>query len=313
VTSPMVSPVRSVTSDSTSVGEITPQQQNQEQQQERLSVRIPSSSLVVVDDEGLETPATSTARFLSKLSIPSTTTTTTSTTTTNTVKDLQKLIEQDEKMLEKEYHQRGSSSSSNSSRNVSRTCTVCRLEIGTDSLICCSRSRCGHSYHMECLTPALTERPSGRWNCPTCVATSSSKSTSKKKSTNKAKGRHTRRRRCGRCAGCLRPQCGQCRNCLDKPCFGGKGTLKQACKLRVCEQMKPANPTRRKKRIKKVEDSKMEVEDSKTTGDDAIEKKEKDIEVLEAVDKETKNVLSEKEMISASDAHGSMSSSLVMS
>ena len=57
----------------------------------------------------------------------------------------------------------------------------------------------------------------------------------------------------------------------------------------------------------------MEVEDSKTTGDDAIEKKEKDIEVLEAVDKETKNVLSEKETISASDAHGSMSSSLVMS
>ena len=29
--------------------------------------------------------------------------------------------------------------------------------------------------------------------------------------------------------------------------------MKQACKLRVCENMKPANPSRRKKRAKNVE------------------------------------------------------------
>ena len=206
-----------------------------------LSVNIPVSNnnSTAVPDDGLETPATTTARFLSKLSFPSNNTTTTE-------EDLAKLIEEDEKKIESEYLQR--SGTQNTSRiPKTNTCAVCKLKID-ESPISCSRSRCSRVYHLACLQPTLTERPTGRWTCPTCVATSakSKKKTTKKKST----GSGARRRRCGRCEGCLRPQCGQCRNCLDKPCFGGKGTLKQACKLRVCENMKPANPSRRKKRSK---------------------------------------------------------------
>ncbi|GAB6024313.1 hypothetical protein CHUAL_009004 [Chamberlinius hualienensis] len=40
--------------------------------------------------------------------------------------------------------------------------------------------------------------------------------------------------RCGKCEGCLRPDCKICIYCLDMSRYGGKGVLKQACKLRKC-------------------------------------------------------------------------------
>lgn len=43
-----------------------------------------------------------------------------------------------------------------------------------------------------------------------------------------------RGRGCGKCEGCLREDCGTCTFCKDKPKFGGPGTKKQKCALRVC-------------------------------------------------------------------------------
>lgn len=43
-----------------------------------------------------------------------------------------------------------------------------------------------------------------------------------------------RGRGCGQCEGCLREDCGTCTFCRDKPKFGGPGTKKQKCALRVC-------------------------------------------------------------------------------
>lgn len=46
---------------------------------------------------------------------------------------------------------------------------------------------------------------------------------------------HRRRGRgCGECEGCQREDCGTCTFCRDKPKFGGPGTKKQKCALRVC-------------------------------------------------------------------------------
>ena len=88
-----------------------------------LSVNIPVSNnnSTAVPDDGLETPATTTARFLSKLSFPSNNTTTTE-------EDLAKLIEEDEKKIESEYLQR--SGTQNTSRiPKTNTCAVCKLKI----------------------------------------------------------------------------------------------------------------------------------------------------------------------------------------
>ena len=43
---------------------------------------------------------------------------------------------------------------------------------------------------------------------------------------------------CRQCAGCLTLDCGECINCLDKPKFGGPGTRRHACVVRVCERVK---------------------------------------------------------------------------
>ena len=43
-----------------------------------------------------------------------------------------------------------------------------------------------------------------------------------------------RGRGCGKCEGCQRADCGECTFCKDKPKFGGPGTKKQRCALRVC-------------------------------------------------------------------------------
>jgi len=47
--------------------------------------------------------------------------------------------------------------------------------------------------------------------------------------------------RCKDCEGCNREDCGKCIACLDKPKFGGKGTLKQGCHRRQCENMKDSS------------------------------------------------------------------------
>ncbi len=44
-----------------------------------------------------------------------------------------------------------------------------------------------------------------------------------------------KRKRCGKCAGCLAENCGECAMCLDMPKYGGKGTKRQTCERRVCE------------------------------------------------------------------------------
>ena len=43
-----------------------------------------------------------------------------------------------------------------------------------------------------------------------------------------------KRKRCGSCDGCRRPDCGVCVLCKDKPKFGGPGKRKQCCELRKC-------------------------------------------------------------------------------
>mmetsp|Transcript_8539 Transcript_8539/g.17317 ORF Transcript_8539/g.17317 Transcript_8539/m.17317 type:complete len:1525 (-) Transcript_8539:4-4578(-) len=39
---------------------------------------------------------------------------------------------------------------------------------------------------------------------------------------------------CGSCSFCLAPDCGDCKYCLDMKKFGGKGTLRQRCEMRRC-------------------------------------------------------------------------------
>lgn len=46
-----------------------------------------------------------------------------------------------------------------------------------------------------------------------------------------------RRRRCGACERCQAPDCGKCTACHDMVKFGGKGTAKQSCVERKCQQM----------------------------------------------------------------------------
>ena len=43
-----------------------------------------------------------------------------------------------------------------------------------------------------------------------------------------------KRKRCGSCEGCTRPDCGICKCCMDKPRFGGLGKRKQCCELKKC-------------------------------------------------------------------------------
>jgi len=39
---------------------------------------------------------------------------------------------------------------------------------------------------------------------------------------------------CLKCTGCRTPNCGDCIHCLDMPKFGGMGTMKQKCMMRIC-------------------------------------------------------------------------------
>jgi len=41
-------------------------------------------------------------------------------------------------------------------------------------------------------------------------------------------------RSCRKCKGCRTENCGDCVNCFDMPAFGGNGTMKQKCKMRMC-------------------------------------------------------------------------------
>eukprot|EP00092_Neocalanus_flemingeri_P019554 GFUD01021184.1.p1 GENE.GFUD01021184.1~~GFUD01021184.1.p1 ORF type:complete len:635 (+),score=214.47 GFUD01021184.1:73-1905(+) len=46
-----------------------------------------------------------------------------------------------------------------------------------------------------------------------------------------------KRLRCGECERCRKPNCGKCRNCKDMKMFGGKGTGRQTCEERKCQEM----------------------------------------------------------------------------
>lgn len=48
----------------------------------------------------------------------------------------------------------------------------------------------------------------------------------------KAMDKKPKKRRCGVCAICQKPDCGNCFHCKDMIKFGGTGRSKQACKLR---------------------------------------------------------------------------------
>jgi len=48
-------------------------------------------------------------------------------------------------------------------------------------------------------------------------------------------GTGTKMRSCGSCNSCLAPDCGYCTYCLDMRKFGGKGTLRQRCRERRCQ------------------------------------------------------------------------------
>ena len=44
-----------------------------------------------------------------------------------------------------------------------------------------------------------------------------------------------KRKRCGICHNCTRPECGECKYCKDKPKYGGPGRLKQCCDRKKCQ------------------------------------------------------------------------------
>ncbi|MEC8236668.1 MAG: CXXC-type zinc finger protein, partial [SAR324 cluster bacterium] len=47
-----------------------------------------------------------------------------------------------------------------------------------------------------------------------------------------------RRERCNKCPGCRAPPCGQCPECKDKKANGGPGTLKKACRMKPCDNLR---------------------------------------------------------------------------
>ena len=46
-------------------------------------------------------------------------------------------------------------------------CGVCKLGSRQSEMIDCDK--CSQGYHMDCLTPPLTEIPEGDWFCATCL------------------------------------------------------------------------------------------------------------------------------------------------
>uniref|UniRef100_H2YXW0 Cytosine-specific methyltransferase n=1 Tax=Ciona savignyi TaxID=51511 RepID=H2YXW0_CIOSA len=50
-------------------------------------------------------------------------------------------------------------------------------------------------------------------------------------------GNKIRRRRCGVCESCLKPDCGKCTSCLDMVKYGGSGRSKQTCVERRCPNL----------------------------------------------------------------------------
>ena len=83
---------------------------------------------------------------------------------------------------------------------------------------------CDSAYHLKCLVPPLACVPAGDWLCPTC------KPPEVKPAVSAATAAARR-------AIHQQADCGECGNCLNKPKFGGPGTFKQACKLKL-QQLK---------------------------------------------------------------------------
>ena len=49
----------------------------------------------------------------------------------------------------------------------STACAICSRADGEETMLLCDT--CNTGYHMECLTPKVTEVPAGRWHCPQCI------------------------------------------------------------------------------------------------------------------------------------------------
>ena len=53
-----------------------------------------------------------------------------------------------------------------------------------------------------------------------------------------------KKRRCGKCSGCLQQDCGQCSSCQDMTKFGGLRRKKQCCQQRRCADVHPNQPNK---------------------------------------------------------------------
>ena len=75
-------------------------------------------------------------------------------------------------------------------------------------------------------------------------------------------GGFSKRKRCGECDGCNATDCGRCDNCRDMPKYGGRGTKRQSCRMRMCH-------------VIAEEDSKMKVERDAVREKERAEREEK--------------------------------------
>ena len=78
-------------------------------------------------------------------------------------------------------------------------------------------------------------------------------------------GGYVKRKRCGECEGCNAANCGKCDNCRDMPCYGGKGTKRQSCRMRLCTVIDEEDTKLREEREKerKVRQAEREAEREK--------------------------------------------------
>ena len=109
--------------------------------------------------------------------------------------------------------------------DASSICYSSLVSFATLDLILCDY--CSKAFHLECHIPRLFQIPHGKWQCCECRAAA-----------------YKKRRRCGECEACLKPDCGVCSACKGKKKFGGDGKHGKSCKDRDCKNMRFAPPER---------------------------------------------------------------------
>ncbi|KAL7541843.1 hypothetical protein ACHAXR_011280 [Thalassiosira sp. AJA248-18] len=95
---------------------------------------------------------------------------------------------------------------------------------GGDLVLC---DHCSKAFHLQCHIPKLLEVPKGQFRCCECIAVECK-----------------RKRRCGECHECTRPDCGTCGYCQSKRAHGGNGSYGKPCKFKRCKNMRFAAPER---------------------------------------------------------------------